>query len=162
MKVCPRSRRERPEGHLLPPTQARVLQAPGPSIPQERMGGRYLGGWLPGLNGPQVLVQLRAQLGQLSLQQDLGRIMGRLGQWESGGGGHDDDGKAVHSVCVVVGVLVKGQVLEAQRAAGQSTQCLHKGQSQGTENRLLACVPAPRCVRVSGEPCRSLSRAPPS
>ena len=34
--------------------------------------GRYLGGRLRSLDCPQVLVQLGAQLGQLSLQQDLG------------------------------------------------------------------------------------------
>lgn len=81
-------RAECARGCLLLPTQAGPLQTPGPSIPHEGTRGRYLGGWLPGLNSPQVLVQFRAQLGQLSLQQDLGWMMGKdLGSGKGEGRG---------------------------------------------------------------------------
>lgn len=115
-----------------------------PPLPGRGLGGRYLGGWLPGLNGTQVLVQLGAQLGQLSLQQDLAAgYGGRLGQRGGAGGS------------APWGALVKGQMCEAQWAAGQSTRCLGKGQAQGTGPGQAAYLWACQEVRlrVSGGPC---------
>ena len=55
-----------------PPTKAMPARLGVPAPTRRAPGGRYLGGRLPSLYCPQVLVQLGAQLGQLSLQQDLG------------------------------------------------------------------------------------------
>lgn len=68
------------------PAKSRCCGLRVPEAPERGREGRYLGRRLPGLNGPQVLVQLRAQLGQLSLQKDLGAGYGErravgVGQW---------------------------------------------------------------------------------
>lgn len=149
-EVCPRSRGVRPEGHLLLPTQARPLQTPGPSTPHEGTGGGYLGGWLPGLNSPQVLVQFRAQLGQLSLQQDLGRMMGKdLG---SGKGERRRGGTESSAQCV----WGRWSKVSYEKASGQQDKAHSAGARAGS---WPVCLPAG--LQVSGGPCHSLSRALP-
>lgn len=70
-----------------PRTKAMPARLGVPAPTRRAPGGRYLGGRLPSLYCPQVLVQLGAQLGQLSLQQDLGA--GCAESWARGkvGGG---------------------------------------------------------------------------